>query len=45
MTKTKEAPVNTWEIKDRVYVLRNNKSPLTFTIPSKHTRKHSLLYF
>jgi hypothetical protein len=45
MTKTKQAPVNTWEIKDRVYVLRNNKSPLTFTIPSKHTRKHSLLYF
>ena len=34
-----------WEIKDRVYYLRNNKSPLTLTIPSRHTKKHSLLYF
>ena len=35
----------TWEIKDRTYVLARGMSPLTFTIPSKHTRKHSLLYF
>jgi hypothetical protein len=35
----------TWEIKDRIYYLKNNKSPLTLTIPSKHTRKHALLYF
>jgi len=35
----------TWEIKDRIYYLKGNKSPLTLTIPSKHTRKHSLLYF
>ena len=35
----------TWEIKDRVYYLKGNKNPLTLTIPSKHTRKHSLLYF
>ena len=34
-----------WEIKDRVYFLTGNKSPLTMTIPSKHTRKHALLYF
>ena len=34
-----------WEIKDRVYYLKNNKSPLTLTIPSRHTKKHSLLYF
>jgi hypothetical protein len=34
-----------WEIKDRIYYLKGNKSPLTLTIPSKHTRKHSLLYF
>ena len=34
-----------WEIKDRIYYLRNNKSPLTLTIPSIHTKKHSLLYF
>ena len=38
-TKTK----NTWEIKDRTYILTSNKSPLTFTIPSKHTKKHALL--
>ena len=31
-----------WEIKDRVYYLKNNKSPLTLTIPSRHTKKHSL---
>tara|TARA_B110000967_G_scaffold69871_1_gene72369 strand:+ start:27 stop:848 length:822 start_codon:yes stop_codon:yes gene_type:complete len=34
-----------WEIKDRVYYLTGNKNPLTLTIPGKHTRKHSLLYF
>jgi len=34
-----------WEIKDRVYYLKGNKNPLTLTIPGKHTRKHSLLYF
>ena len=34
-----------WEIKDRVYYLTGRHSPLTHTIPSRHTRKHSLLYF
>ena len=34
-----------WELKDRVYYLSNNKTPLTLTIPGKHTRKHALLYF
>ncbi len=34
-----------WEIKDRRYFLQDNRSPLTYTIPSKHTRKHALLYF
>ena len=34
-----------WEIKDRMYYLKGNKSPLTLTIPGKHTRKHALLYF
>ena len=37
--------INSWEIKDRVYYLKNGKSPLTLTIPGKHTRKHALLYF
>ena len=35
----------TWEIKDRIYYLKGNKTPLTLTIPSRHTRKHALLYF
>ena len=44
--KTAPKPTKqTWEIKDRVYYLKGNKSPLTLTIPGKHTRKHSLLYF
>ena len=30
---------------DRVYFLKGNKSPLTLTIPGRHTRKHALLYF
>jgi hypothetical protein len=34
-----------WEIKDRTYLLKGNKTPLTLTIPGKHTRKHALLWF
>jgi len=46
VTKTPPKPTKpTWEIKDRVYYLKGNKNPLTLTIPGKHTRKHSLLYF
>ena len=45
--QVKEQPVKKqgWEVKDRIYFLVGNKSPLTLTIPGKHTRKHSLLYF
>jgi hypothetical protein len=44
--KTASKPTKqTWEIKDRIYYLTGNKSPLTLTIPGKHTRKHALLYF
>ena len=47
--KTIAAPVKptkpAWEIKDRIYYLKGNKTPLTLTIPGKHTRKHALLYF
>ena len=46
VTKTPPKPAkDAWEIKDRVYYLKGNKSPLTLTIPGKHTKKHSLLYF
>ena len=54
VTEVMEAPVvkkpkapskPSFEIKDRTYRLKGNKSPLTFTIPSKHTRRHPLLWF
>ena len=31
-----ESKSNTWEVKDRVYLLKNGLSPLTFTIKSKN---------
>ena len=44
--KIEEAPVKPeWEIKDRLYYLTGRHTPLTHTIPCKHTTKHSLLYF
>jgi hypothetical protein len=46
MAKTKKEPVlDTWEIKDRLYTLKNNKRPLVLSIPSKHTARKPLLYF
>jgi hypothetical protein len=46
VTKKPQAPAKpSWEIKDRIYYLKGDKNPLTLTIPSKHTQKHSLLYF
>lgn len=49
-TSAKNVPVQkpvkpSWEIKDRLYTLKGNQAPLVYTIPSKHTPKHSLLYF
>tara|TARA_R100001443_G_scaffold76680_1_gene84100 strand:+ start:1739 stop:2563 length:825 start_codon:yes stop_codon:yes gene_type:complete len=34
-----------WEVKDRVYYIKGKKQPLSLRIPSKHTKKHSLLWF
>ena len=46
MAKTKKETVTTtWEIKDRTYRLTGNKSPLTYTIQSKSTKKKPLLYW
>jgi len=45
MSKQKITQPEGWEIKDRNYYLTGQSSPLTFTIPSKHTRKHPLLWF
>ena len=41
--KKVEKPI--WETKDRTYYLKGTKTPLTLTIPAKHTRKHALLWF
>jgi hypothetical protein len=35
----------TWEIKDRHYFLTTGKTPLSYTLASKHTRRFPLLYF
>jgi len=45
MKKQKITQPEGWEIKDRNYYLSGNASPLTFTIPSRHTKKHPLLWF
>ncbi len=34
-----------WEIKDRTYLLKGNKSPVTFTLNSRHTHRYPLLWF
>ena len=44
-TVEKQQVKPSWEIKDRTYILARGLSPLTYTIPSRHTSKHSLLYF
>ena len=36
---------DTWEIKDRHYFLTTGKTPLSYTLASKHTRRFPLLYF
>lgn len=41
----KETTTSSWEVKDRLYTLKNNKQPLVFTIPSKHSQKAPLLWF
>jgi hypothetical protein len=45
-TKEKVSQVkDTWEYKDRHYYLNNDKEPLSYTIPSRHTRKYPLTWF
>ena len=41
----KEVKKDNWEYKDRNYYLLNNKNPLTYTLPSKHTSKYPLVWF
>ena len=33
------------QIKDRVFVLTKEKAPLSYTLPSRNTKRFSLLYF
>lgn len=46
-TKTTKAPnvEKGWEIKNRTYVLTGNRSPISWTIQTKHTARKPLLYF
>jgi hypothetical protein len=43
MSKKEQVAKPQWEVKDRVYLLAGDKTPLTLTIPSKHTTKHAFL--
>jgi len=43
--KTPKVKKDTWEYKDRHYYLVGGKEPLTYTIPSRHTRKYPLSWF
>ena len=44
-TKEKTSPTVKWDVKDRFYYLKNNVSPLTFTLASKHSQRHPLMFF
>lgn len=37
--------VNEFELKDRLYLLKGNETPVTFMLQSKHTQNKPLLYF
>jgi len=47
-TSQKAKPVqnkNEWAIKDRTYILKGNKSPITYTLASKHHSRNPLMWF
>lgn len=44
-TKKTTSPNNNWVMKDRSYALLGNKTPITFTLASKHHSRTPLLYF
>ena len=44
-TPKKPVKKDSWEVKDRTYILKGKKEPLTYTIPSRHKRRHPLLWF
>jgi hypothetical protein len=45
MSKTKEIKTPKWEVKDRRYYLLHGAEPLTYTLGSKNSRRHPLLWF
>jgi len=48
MEKTKEEKpksTETWVYRDRNYFLLGNKEPLTYTLPSRHSKRYPLVYF
>ena len=40
-----KAPVDNWQYKDRNYYLIGNKTPLTYTLPCKHSARYPLVWF
>lgn len=44
-TKTQKVDESTWEIKDRTYILKGNKSPITYTLASRHHNRNPLMWF
>ncbi len=51
VTKLKHAdvevkkPTQSWEIKDRTYIISDSHAPLTYTLQGKHTMRYPLLWF
>ena len=44
-TIKKEPAKPKWDIKDRTYILKGSFTPLTYTLPSRHSVKYPLLWF
>ena len=45
-TVEKKQPAKpSWSIKDRTYILKGNKSPITFTLASRHHSRNPLMWF
>ena len=44
-TKEKKTQVDSWEYKDKNYYLLGNKTPLTYTIPTRHSSRYPLVWF
>lgn len=45
MAKKQVAAKPAWEIKDRTYFLTGKKSPITYTLASRHSSRHPLMWF